>query len=107
MASKYIPDRNDIVWLDFEWQALVLSSKIYNIKTGLLICSPISTSSRGGATEVPLGNLDKPSVVAASIIQTVAWENRKVKYITSAEPSVIEEVLMRIIPLIGAEALLG
>ena len=49
MAVKkpYIPDRNDLIWLDFEptkgkeigkyRPALVLSSRSYSEKTGLLI----------------------------------------------------------------------
>ena len=41
--------------------ALVLSSKAYNQKSGLLICCPISTSIRGQPTEVPGDNLDSPS----------------------------------------------
>jgi len=57
VARRYIPDRNDIVWLDYEptkgkeigkyKPALVLSSKEYNKHTGLLICCPVSTSIRG------------------------------------------------------------
>ncbi|MBE3653839.1 MazF family transcriptional regulator [Vibrio navarrensis] len=113
--AQYIPKRNDIIWLDFEpvkgkeigkyRPALVLSSKEYNQQTGLLICCPISTSIRGQATEVPVNNLDKPSVVAASLIQTLSWKDRKAKKIVTAENGVMEDVLLRIIPLIGAEAL--
>jgi mRNA interferase MazF len=112
MDRAYIPDRNDIVWLDFEptkgkeigkyRPALVLSSKEYNKRTNLLICSPISTSIRGSITEVPVNNLEKPSVVAASIIQTLSWRNRKVKRITTADENVLSEVLDRLLPLIGA-----
>ncbi|MDC4168160.1 type II toxin-antitoxin system PemK/MazF family toxin [Photobacterium damselae] len=112
---KYIPQRNDIVWLDFEpvkgkeigkyRPALVLSSKEYNQKSGLLICCPISTSIRGGVTEVPVKNLDKPSVVAASLIQTLSWADRSAKLITTADSGVMEDVLLRIIPLIGADSL--
>ena len=112
---KYIPQRNDIVWLDFEpvkgkeigkyRPALVLSSKEYNQKSGLLICCPISTSIRGGVTEVPVKNLDKPSVVAASLIQTLSWADCSAKLITTADSGVMEDVLLRIIPLIGADTL--
>lgn len=66
--AQYIPERRDVVWLDFEpakgteigkyRPALVLSSREYNHKTGLLICCPISSSIRGGATEVPISNSD-------------------------------------------------
>ena len=113
--AQYIPKRNDIIWLDFEpvkgkeigkyRPALVLSSKEYNQQTGLLICCPISTSIRGQATEVPVMNLDKPSVVASSLIQTLSWKDRNTKKITTAENGVMEDVLLRLIPLIGAESL--
>lgn len=112
-AQPYVPERNDIIWLDFEptkgkeigkyRPALVLSSKSYNRQTGLLMCCPISTSIRGGATEVPVGNLDQLSVVAASLIQTLSWKDRKAKFIAQAETGVMDQVLLRIIPLIGAD----
>ncbi|MBS0359579.1 MAG: type II toxin-antitoxin system PemK/MazF family toxin [Proteobacteria bacterium] len=111
--KSYIPERNHVIWLDFEptkgkeigkyRPALVLSSKEYNKNTGLLICSPISTSIRHHITEVPIQCLEKPSVVAASLIQTLSWPERKVKFIKEAEPDILQEVLMRILPLIGAK----
>lgn len=113
--SKYIPERNDIIWLDFEpvkgkeigkyRPALVLSNNNYNRQTGLLICCPISTSIRGQITEVSVNNLDTPSVVASSLIQTLSWKTRKAKKITTAEKGVMEDVLLRLLPLIGADTL--
>lgn len=114
--KKYVPERRDIVWLDFEptkgkeigkyRPALVLSSREYNRKTGLLICCPISTSIRGGATEVPISKLDKPSVIAASLVQTLAWTERKVKKIESADEHEFRETLLRLLPLLGAADIL-
>jgi len=114
--TLYVPQRSDIIWLDFEpvkgkdvgkyRPAFVLSSKEYNVKTGLLICCPISTSIRGGAsTEVAVYNLEKKSVVAASRVQTLAWKDRKAKFIVKAEADVLSAVLMRLVPLIGANEL--
>src|SRR5688572_8549612 len=110
--TKYIPDRFDVILLDFEPKkgaevgkyrpALVLSSKFYNKQTGLLICCPISTSIRGHLTEVPINCLSKPSVVASSIIQTLSWRVRKAKFVTKVDPDVFEAVLQRVLPLIGA-----
>jgi len=109
--ASYVPQRNDIIWLDFEpvkgkeigkyRPALVLSSGQYNQQTGLLICCPISTSIRGAATEVPVNYLAEPSVVAASLIQTLSWRQRSVRFAAHAQPGVYEQVLMRILPLIG------
>ena len=114
--AEYIPERNHIVWIDFEptkgkeigkyRPALVLSSRQYNKQTGLLISCPISTSKRGAVTEVEVGNLDKPSVVAASLIQTMAWRDRKASFITEAEEGVLEQVLLRLLPLIGADRII-
>ena len=113
MASEeYVPERSDVVWLDFEptkgkeigkyRPALVLSSRDYNRRTGLLICCPISTSIRGGPTEVPIDNLDQPSVVAANLIQTLAFRERKAKKIAVATPQVFRTTLLTLLPLLGA-----
>ena len=117
MASKlaqtnYVPDRRDVVWLDFEptkgreigkyRPALVLSSRDYNRRSGLLICCPISTSIRGGSTEVPIGSLDQPSVVAANLIQTLAWRERKAKKIVAATADEYRATLLKLLPLLGA-----
>jgi len=109
--QQYIPDRRDIVWLDFEPQkgkeagkylpALILSSKAYAKRTGLVICCPISSSIRGTLTEVPVSGLDKPSVVASSIVQTLSWRERKVKFIMTADKDCFTHVLERLLPLLG------
>lgn len=116
MDKPYLPERNHVIWLDFEpgkgreigkyRPALVLSSREYNRQTGLIICCPISTSIRGGVTEVAINNLKQPSVVAANLIQTLSWKQRQAKFITEAEAGVMDDVLFRIIPLIGADKLI-
>jgi len=62
----------------------------------------ISTSIRGGLTEVPIENLENPSVVASSLVQTLSWKERKAKFLTKAEDVVLRAVLQRLLPLIGA-----
>lgn len=114
--TVYLPDRNDIVWLDFDPKkgreigkyrpALVLTSKQYNQKTGLLICCPITTSLRGHLTEVLIDGLNKPSAVASNLVHTLSWRDRKAKFIAKAKQSVMEDVLVRLLPLIGADKIL-
>ena len=116
-GADYVPDRRKVVWLDFEptrgreigkyRPALVLSSRDYNRQTGLLICCPISTSVRGGSTEVPIGNLEQPSVVAANLVQTLAWQERKAKKIIAATPEEFRATLLKLLPLLGALDVLG
>ena len=117
LGAAYVPCRRDVVWLDFEpakgreigkyRPALVLSGQDYNRRTGLLICTPISSSIRGGATEVPISGLEQPSVVAANLVQTLAWRERRAKKILTASPQVFRETLLRLVPLIGGFEVLG
>jgi|SRR5579872_4198447 len=114
--NRYIPDRLDVIFLDFEPKkgkeigkyrpAFVLSSKEYNKKTGLLICCPISTSIRGHLSEVSVDGLEKLSVIASGIIQTLSWQDRKAKLIKKVSPEILEAVLQRLLPLIGADEFL-
>ena len=116
MKKHYIPDQNDIIWLDFEptkgkemgkyRPALVLSPKEYNQARDLVICCPISTSIRNQLSEVAINNLEQASVVVTTIIQTASWTNRRMKFITHAEDNVMRSVLQRLIPLIGADKIL-
>lgn len=114
--SKYIPERFDLVFLDFKPKkgkeigkyrpALVLSSKEYHKKTGLLICCPVSTSIRGHLSEVVVDGLEKPSVIASGIVQTLSWQDRKVKFIKKVSHDIFEAVLQRLLPLMGASEFL-
>jgi mRNA interferase MazF len=116
VSSSYIPDRADLVWLDFEptkgreigkyRPALVLSGKAYNRQSGLLICCPVSTRIRGALTEVPLEGLGKPSVVAANLVQTLSWRERKVKHIAHVNGETYRAALHRLLPLLGAAEIL-
>ena len=59
---SYVPDRGDIVWLNFTPQAgheqrgtkpaIIISPKIYNKKTNLALCCPITYNVRGYPFEV-------------------------------------------------------
>jgi len=45
--------------------------------------------------------------VAANLIHTLNWRERKVKKVASAEPGVMNEVILRVLPLIGAAQVLA
>lgn len=115
VKNSFVPDRRDIIWLDFDPKkgkevgkyrpALVLSSEAYNKATGLLICCPISTSIWNTNTEVLIDVLDKPSVIASSIVQTLAFKERKAKLIAQLDLETYQEVLERFLPLVGVEEL--
>ncbi|PHM62803.1 endoribonuclease MazF [Xenorhabdus ishibashii] len=91
MEKKYIPDAGDIVWIDFDPQAgheqagrrpaLVLSPAIYNEKTSLLLCCPMTTKVKGYPFEVIIDNDDMPkSAVLSDQVKSIDWKERNAVY---------------------------
>lgn len=113
MPGRYVPDRCDICWLDYEPKkgaeigkyrpAFILSSKVYNKKTGLVICCPISTRITGHLSEVGIACLDEPSVIVTTMVHTLSWRDRNVKHISKATSELLSQVLARLLPLLGVE----
>jgi len=62
MSTAYIPDRGDLVWLEFtpqtgtaqagRRQALVISPKAYNSKVGSGLVCPVTSHVKGYPSEV-------------------------------------------------------
>ena len=61
----------------------------------------------GIMAEVPIANLDEPSVVAANLVQTLSRRERKAEKIVTAKPEEFRETLLRLLPLVGALEVLG
>ena len=84
---------------------IVYTSKINSKTRGSFYCA-ISTSIRKKLSEVPVNNLNQPSVVTAHMIHTLSWKERRTKFIATAEDGVMTAVLQRLIQLIGADKIL-
>jgi mRNA interferase MazF len=64
VVNNYVPEKGDIVWLDFTVQlgheqrgtrpAIVLSKKAYNQKVGLALFCPITSKEKGYPFEVKI-----------------------------------------------------
>lgn len=113
MAS-YVPRRGDLVWLSFDPQAgheqaghhpaFVLSPESYNRKTGLLLACPLTSKVKGYPFEVALPQgLPVGGVILADQIKSLDWKVRKAEFIVRTPPSVIEDVLSLVLPLLGQE----
>jgi mRNA interferase MazF len=91
VTSPYVPDRGDVVWLEFSPQAgreqaghrpaLVLSPAAYNAKSSLMLCCPITTKSKGYPFEVQLvtGAGGASGFVLADQVRSLDWVERKAK----------------------------
>ena len=77
----YVPEAGDIVWLQFNPQAgseqaghrpaLVISPRIYNEKSGLMVCCPITTKIKGYPFEVVTQIAGVDSAILADQIKSL------------------------------------
>ncbi len=106
MLKKYVPDRGDVVWINFDPQAgheqkgnrpaVVISRKIYNRGTSLALLCPITSKIKGFPFEVPMPSDSKiTGVVLSDQVKNLDWKARKVEYIFNLPDNVIEEVLTK------------
>ena len=103
VKKKYIPDRGDIVWLNFNptfgheqkgrRPAIVLSPKIYNEKSGLMLVCPITSVIKGYPYEIVL---EGKGAILIDQIKSVAWQERKATFIAFSPDEVLIEVFDKI-----------
>ena len=115
MARSYIPDRGDIVWLEFNPQAgyeqaghrpaLVVSPRAYNEKVGLALFCAITSNIKGYPFEVVLPEKHEVSgAILSDQIKSLDWRMRKAKRMACVPHNVLEEVLAKILALLGIES---
>ena len=108
--ATYIPNRGDIVWLNFTPQAgheqrgkrpaLVISPVEYNKKTGLALCCPITSNVKGYPFEVVIEGKKINGAILSDHIKNLDWKAREIKFIEKAKSSIVSEVIDKISVLI-------
>lgn len=107
----YIPDRGDVVWLDFNPQAgheqagkrpaFVLSPAAYNQKVGLALLCPVTNQIKGYPFEVDIPeNLKVTGTVLADQIKSLDWRARNAKFICKLPDEIVEQILKKAITLL-------
>lgn len=103
----YVPDRGDVVWLNFNPQTgheqagrrpgVVLSPKAYNQKVGLAIFCPITNQIKGYPFEVGLPEeIDVTGVILSDQVKSLDWRARRAEYLASLPKSIVNEVLQKL-----------
>ena len=110
MPRRYIPDAGDIVWLHFDPHAgheqaghrpaLVLSPAVYNGKTGLMLCCPLTTQIKGYPFEVRIAG-DTDSAVLADQVNSLDWRARRAKLKGRISAAELAEVRAKVMALVG------
>ncbi|MDR0316427.1 MAG: endoribonuclease MazF [Treponema sp.] len=106
VRKKYVPERGDIVWLNFnpgsghEQQgkrpAIVISPKEYNEKTGLGLFCPITSKIKNYPFEVTIRSKKINGVVLADQIKSLDWRTREIEFISHENPENVNEIISKI-----------
>ena len=114
MAGSYVPERGDLVWLQFTPQrgheqagrrpALVLSPRAYNRKVGLALVCPVTSQVKGYPFEVELpAGLAAGGAILCDQIKNLDWQARKARRIDRVSGEVLAAVTARILALVDPE----
>lgn len=106
MVTNYIPDKGDMVWLQFDPQtgheqagerpALVLSPKEYNRKTRLALFCPITSKIKGYPFEVRLPEgLEIEGVILADQIKNLDWASRSARFLCRLPDEILQDVILK------------
>jgi len=110
VIKNYIPERGDIVWLDFTPQtgreqygkrpAIVLSPQTYNKKVGLALFCPVTTKQKGYPFEVKITNKKINGVALSDQIKSLDWQQRGAEFIVKATDDEMNEIIKKVSVLI-------
>jgi len=104
VRKKYIPKRGDIVFLNFNPQkgheqrgerpALIVSSDVFNGKTGFVLACPITTKDNKFPLHVPLPKeFSTAGFVLTEHVRSVDFKAREALFIERATDDFIDYVL--------------
>jgi len=112
VAARFVPDRGDVVWLEFGAQAgheqagkrpaLVISPRSYNRKAGLALFCPITSHVKGYPFEVVLPEgLPATGCVLSDQVKSLDWRQRRARRWCGVPRETLDAVLGRIRVLVG------
>ena len=112
MAEDRVPGPGDVVWLRFDPQAgheqagrrpaVVLSPSAYNLKTGMMLCCPITGQIKKYPFEVLIrDNANVRGVILADQIKSLDWRARKARHKGRVSDEDLAETLGKIGALLG------
>ena len=114
MAKPYVPERGDIVWLQFDPQAgheqagrrpaFVVSPRAYNRRVGLALFCPVTSRVKGYPFEVALPDGGKAQgAILSDQLKSLDWRARKAIRFDRASFDTVAEVTARINVLVNPE----
>ena len=109
-SKNYVPERGDIVWLDFNPQlgheqrgrrpALTISFKEYNGKIGLGLFCPITSKVKGYPFEIEITGKTINGCVLSDQVKSLDWTVRNIEFIEKIDEDKISDVISNILVII-------
>ena len=106
VKSTYVPEKGDLVWLDFDPQAgheqkgkrpaIVVSQKQYNRKIGLALFCPITSRIKGYPFEIVLSGRAVNGCILSDQVKSLDWRQRNCTFIGKASKREIDAVVANI-----------
>ena len=107
MVKRYIPEQGDVIYLNFnptigheqkgKRPAIVLSKKVFNLYTNMILVCPIASNEKDFPTHYLLEDTKKiKGSVLCEHIRSIDYENRNVKFIEKATDNDLLSVIMLI-----------
>ena len=111
MPRRYVPERGDVVWLQFTPQAgheqagrrpaVTLSPRSYNDKVGLGLFCPVTSHVKGYPFEVRLPEgLPVAGVALCDQIKSLDWETRQAQFVCRLPEATVAEIMAKVQPLL-------
>ena len=111
MTGSYVPERGDVIWLEFDPQAgheqagrrpaVVLSPASYNSKSRLAIVCPVTRQRKGYPFETLLpAGLPISGVALADHSRSLDWRVRKTEHICQLPEETVHEIAAKLMTLV-------
>ena len=110
VKKNYIPDRGDIVWLNFDptigheqsskRPALVISPKLYNRRSGMTLVCPVTQQKKDYPFEVEIVGKIKGAILVDHV-KSIDWKARKVSFVEKVNFKILKEVQQKLLLLIN------
>ena len=104
--SNYVPEKGDLVWLEFSPQAgheqkgrrpaICISQKKYNQKTGLALFCPITSHVKGYPFEIVLANHSITGCILSDQVKSLDWTQRNCSFIEKVADEETDSVIENI-----------
>jgi len=111
--KKYIPERGDIVWTDFDpasgheqmgkRPALVLSPTSFNKKIKLAMVAPITSRVRGHGFEVALDGKKVKGVALCQQVKMIDFAARGIQFVEKARETLTSDALAKVRAIVSEE----